>query len=288
MLTPTPRHAAALALGLALALPVRARSDELITWLVSDGVVLGQDATQLRPSATLVELLGRLLPRAQRVREANVKRAWAAIADGQQACATSAVRTPEREGLALFSDLLLMPPPVLIVRQEDASALPQDGQGQVDLGALLGHPRLRGALGDGRSYGRQIDALLQSRAAAVPLLRLPSASAGDRMIELLSLHRADYVIEHDAALAALGARAGEFRSLPILGASDMLRVGIACPRTPWGRSVIEAIDASLATAAAQSTLHELQTRMVSPDLRRHHAKAIAAFEAARGRATPRR
>lgn len=271
--------------GLAVAEPVVV---DRITWLAGD-TVSGRGAG-IRPSDRLLDWLTVRLPGITHERVvANAKRSWMLIERGDTVCHASAVRSPQREALAYFSNTWPMPPLQLVVKRERMGAMPLDAAGQVDLPALLANPRLRGVLVHGRSYGAALDAQLDKHASGEQVQRVTSADFGSNLLPMLLQGRADYALEYPNALAALASHRPEVAGLallPIRGNTEMVTSGVACPKTPWGLAAIRRIDAVLGTPEGAAMLRETLLSELPADSRRSYRDAIDAFFQRRAQPTP--
>ncbi|MBV8605016.1 MAG: hypothetical protein JO224_10060 [Pelomonas sp.] len=208
--------------------------------------------------------------------QANPRRGWEMIGNGEPACYLFAGRTPERDRLAYFTDVLLTPPPGVIVRRDKLAALPRDAAGEVDLPRLLADRRLRGAINDGRSYGDYINAQLRAAPADANLKRYSANDFGRNIPEMLVKGRADYGFGWVRA-AELGSAAGQVVGAPVAGNTELVHAGIACPRTSWGLTVIRQVDALFATPDGQALVHLKMNAELPPATRQRHAAEIAAF-----------
>lgn len=293
------RQALALAAALLCAGPLAAQPVvDRITWLAGDAAARRDDGTRpserqidwTRPSDRLIDWIAPRLPGIVQERvTANAKRSWTLIERGEQVCHAGAVRTPQREALAYFSNTWLMPPLQLIVRRDLVAALPLDAAGRVDLSVLLADTRLQGVVVHGRSYGPVLDARLQQPAAQAVLRRVTAGDFGSNLLPMLLQGRADYALEFPNVLAAVAHGQPEvatLAALPIRGATDPVISGVACPRTPWGQAAIRRIDAVLGTPEGVAMLREGLMAALPPDSRRQYRELIDAFFRARSQPTP--
>ncbi|MET0519546.1 MAG: TIGR02285 family protein [Burkholderiaceae bacterium] len=292
-LPPPPRLATALAalaalLPAAASTPARAQPVEQITWLSADPPPA---LDSKNPSALATPMQAFMLAHLPQVRQtvvqANAKRSWQLLAKGEQVCHVSAVRTPEREQLAYFTNTQVGAPLQLIVRRERQAQLPRNAAGEVDLPRLLADARLRGALVDGRSYGPRLDRLLAQRPAGAALSLYAAADFGSQIMPMLGADRADYTIDYDISLSVLRerepAQGALLVALPIQGADELMRAGVACPRTPWGLAAITAIDQALGTPEGAAMLRATGERWLTPELRQRYAARIEQFYRERAR-----
>lgn len=217
---------------------------------------------------------------------ANAKRSWQMIAGGERACQISAVRTPERQKIAYFTNTLLGPPMQLIARRDKVAALPRNAAGEVELERVLADATLRGALVDGRSYGSFLDARIAARPGTAAVKLYGARDFGSQLLAMLAADRADWTITFDLTLhqsADAERLTALLQSLPVAGASEPMIAGIACPRTPWGLATIRAADAAIGTPAGAQMLRESLDRWTTPEVRQHYAAQIDAFYRERAR-----
>ncbi|MBO9688951.1 MAG: TIGR02285 family protein [Mitsuaria chitosanitabida] len=282
---------ATLALSLVAAAPcARAQPAEpavtKITWLASDHtpVMTGSDASGV--TNRVVTYLGKQWPQVQHeIVFANAKRSWQMIENGDEVCRANMVRTPEREKSAYFINTQLTPPPQLVVRRDRLAKLPRNAAGEVQLQRLFSDTRLRGALIDGRSYGPALDEVLAARPANGAVSMYSPKDFGARILQMISLGRADYSIEQDMALVMAG-NPKDLASVPIQGASELVMAGIACPRTPWGLAAIRGIDRAYGRPEGAANLREGLMHWLTPETKAHYAARFDAFY--RERAKPSR
>jgi uncharacterized protein (TIGR02285 family) len=260
---------------------------ERIIWLSADPPPAADSAVGTGLTAKMVTFMQVQWPEVQhQVVSANAKRSWQMMAQGEPVCRASALRTPEREKLAYFTNTQLSPPLQLIARRDKLSMLPRNAAGEVDLARLLADPRLRGALVDGRSYGLFIDQLLAASPTRKTVDLYAASDYGSKILPMLSVGRGDYTIEQDMALSVGRERNPQLQallSLPIQGASEPIQAGVACPRNAWGLAVIREIDKRLATPAGVAMLRESFERWLTPEVRQHYGTRIDAFYKERAR-----
>jgi len=272
--------AALLLAASALAAAAPARVTQL-TWLSADPPNEASNRAGTGLAAKLVSFMQTQWPEVQHtIVAANAKRSWQLLAQGEQVCHASSLRTRERERLAYFTNTHLSPPLQLVVRRDKLAALPRNAADEVDLARLLSDPRLRGAMVEGRSYGAFIDALLATHRARKTVAFYAAADYGSKILPMLAVGRADYTVEQDMALSVgreAHPRLDELQSLPIQGASAPMYVGVACPRTAWGLAAIREIDKRLGTPAGAAMLRESFERWATPEVRLRYGARMDAF-----------
>lgn len=213
---------------------------------------------------------------------ANTKRSWQMIEEGRPVCRANVVRTPDREKIAYFTNTQLTPPSQLVVRRDKLTRLTRTASGEVLLPQLLADTSLRGALVDGRSYGTGVDEMIAKRPAGSHVALYSPRDFGGRILQMLSLDRADYSIEPDMALLMVG-DPKDLVTVPIRGASDLVMAGIACPRNPWGLAAIRNIDRAFGRPEGAATLREGLMHWLTPETRAHYAAQFDQFYRERSR-----
>ncbi|MFC0169699.1 TIGR02285 family protein [Pseudoduganella danionis] len=268
--------------------PVMAMAQNVMTWLMtdlppasirvaglpSDGIT-DQQIAYIRAHWPEVE---------HRVAYANLKRSWALLEAGQQACYSFTLITPQRLERAYIVPTSVLPPPQLIFRRDALPSLPLNAQHEVDLERLLAQRQLRGLLSEKRSFGLTIDHALQQRSAQALLEVTPVGSLGENIFARLLVNRTDYTIDYDFVYAYYLKRdpmLRELLTLPIAGNAAPIRVGFACPRTAWGKATALKISSILATREGVQMLRQSTERWLSPESRQRYSDALEAFYHAR-------
>ena len=279
---------AAAGLCLTGGVPAEPQAVRHIVWVNGDTLAVRSGDRIVRPAALIAEWLQRHLPDDVELRPevANADRGWALIRQGDEACLANAVRLPDRERLAYFSTIWLMPPPQLIVRRERRAAVPLDARGAVDLPALLAGGAMRGVIARTRSYGAALDAQL---AGATGLSRVTAADFGSNLLPMLLQDRADFTVEYPNVLVALASQRDDEPARdarPRKGATEPVPSGVACPRTPWGPPAHPRNDRTQGTPEGAAMLREALSVSLPADTQRTYREAFDAHFQRRARPTP--
>ncbi|MCV2359399.1 TIGR02285 family protein [Paucibacter sp. TC2R-5] len=257
-----------------------------ITWLKSESSMSKDFLRSAGSVDPMLEFIKQQTPQiSHQLITANAKRSWQLLRQGDRICIASAVRNPERERLAYFSNTELTPPLRLIVRKDKAAALPLNKFGEVDLGSLLNTTQLRGTLVNQRSYGTAIDKLLAERPPNQAISVITPSDFGVQVLQMIARDRADYTIEYHQAMLMVENRQQTLLSFPIAGVSELMLVGVACPRNHWGLAAIQLIDAALSTPAGVAMLRQTSARWATGDELPRFAVQIDAFYKSRAQAT---
>jgi uncharacterized protein (TIGR02285 family) len=207
----------------------------VVTWVTPD---LSNDTNNFA-NHYLSFLMGRLPGFDHRVMQGSFGRVWHEMQSNRLGtCVFSALKTPEREAVAVFSRRPLLWPAYrlyFLAMRREAFAPYLDGGGHVDLGKLNA-AQLHGGVTASRAYNSVIDGFITARGKARPLDSLLSTR---QILNLLRAGRLDYAF---ATQADIEQTDGVLDSLPIAGAEAWNPSFVACTRDKTGQAVIAALD----------------------------------------------
>lgn len=263
-----PRRLTHTALLLALSLPAALHADPLrILWVVSHNppmFSLANGRAPQRPDQLgQGELDGMLRLLTQRMPQyrhefvvAEYPRLEALAKAGEPVCSNLLLRTPERLSWLHFTHTHVPLQARQIHFVTRAELLPRLGLkpgAVVDLAALLARPELKGLLERKRSYGKEVDALLQRQGQALLAQAMPRR--GTNLLRMLEAGRMDYTLEYGVTVANFKrseANGAALVALPLSGAPPTTaRATLACVRNALGREHIAAVDAAVRRLAAE-------------------------------------
>ncbi|MES2257322.1 MAG: TIGR02285 family protein [Pseudomonadota bacterium] len=242
----------ALALGAMLSLAAGASAGERLTWgwfnaapyMIADGPDRNQgifDQVRL--------LLKEKLPGYEhRDVQAPFPRILQEIKHGQPWCFIGGVKTPEREQLAYFSLPVAVFLPFKVVVRKDRLA--EFGHGDsISLASLLANGTLHSSVLRGRTFTPSIDALLLQQ----PIRQYHSEF--NEALQMLLARRLDYLIELPI-ISTYSARQmgkdGELVALTIRENAGITFNRVMCPKTEWGKQVVQQVDAVLRAERASA------------------------------------
>ena len=259
--------------------PAKPAAAEATHWLLL-GIPPNSIPVNSEPSDGQFDLLLKLVMAQMPGREhkyiyANTGRIVAMLQEGFAACYVSSVVSAERKAMAHLTVNGVVPPLRLLVRKELAAQLQKNGRQEVLLEPLFSRADLSGALEQGRPYSPNIDAALAKSTPNVSRSRTQS-------IQLLRSGRIDYTIGFDSQLhyeQASGERLpldGQLVSLPIAG-EQVRYTAFACPRTPWGRAMVDEIDAILRKQVSSPDYLAAMNKWLTPDERERMRPLLREF-----------
>ena len=243
-----------LALVMPLAMPTAKAADPALRWFAQDAPPLlsfvdgqpprqAQDLKNGEVDGFLRLLIVELPEFRHEFFDATLPRFELMVKSGETVCSPLHKRSPERLKDRYFTSTLpwLTSNQVyLVVRRDQLERFASLGR-PVSLADLIQRKDLTGLLARDRSYGRQIDALLQGpNQGAIKTL---SVRKGSQLLSMLRAKRMDFVLETQAEVKEfLGPGEEDLLMLPLKeGPTDSLRY-VSCSRTPLGRLQIEAVD----------------------------------------------
>jgi len=262
-----------------LLLPARA---ETIAWAVADGPPFHLPGTVPKPTRPvelgegvndlLIAYLAEELPGFHhRLEHLSRPKMWRLMQAGEPICYVDAFKTPERLGFAYFSAVTVGMPQVLVTRAgTDGLAGPE-----LALKDLLPRKDLRGVFEMGRSYGAHLDPMLE--AARVSRQPLPSSP---QLLRMLEAGRMDYLVEYPMALQFYLERMSpvpELQFYDLLEEREPPPAYVACTRSAWGKTVIEAVDAAIRRLALRPESRRALLRWLPAEVRQTHAARIERY-----------
>lgn len=167
------------------------------------------------------------------------------IKKGSPWCFAGGVKTPEREEFAYFSQPIALFLPFQIVLHKGGkiqSTHKTQPTGPQSLESLLTQPSLQTSVLRGRSVSPAIDALLHQHPPAQTHSDFKAA------LQMLLADRLDYLIEMPVITAYQSRQMGQPDSLvylPIQEGAEVVLNRVMCPKTPWGRKLIDDINGVL-------------------------------------------
>lgn len=272
---------------LTLGMAPAAWAREVITWVVFDWppVFILQDhnsdaVTKLGDGTgdKLVKMLQQQLPDYDhRVVVMSPGRVFAQMKQGENLCLPSAIRTPEREAIAMFTPALLTMPIQLVTREDVLKAHPRWREG-VDLKTLVQDRALSGTYMASRSYGQTIDQILASSSNTG--MHAVAAALPSSPYQMLALKRIDYTLEFPQIVQYHELRKElppGITVVPLRQDQQWLTGYVACTKNAWGQGAIRKIDSALRELAKEQAYRDLITAWTPDNDKAAQRKALDRF-----------
>lgn len=178
----------------------------------------------------------------------NLPRVKEVMRIGQEVCHASLYKTPQREAVAYFSKVpsTMFPPVGLTIKEESFELF--DENPMVSFSEVLIRQDLMGGISKGRSYGKSLDKILKQYERTARLERRSGDDIYQGLFNMLLYGRVDYILgsplESGFAQRNLAAKNKVFNIM--LKERNSYDFGfVACSKTPWGKRIIEEINAVL-------------------------------------------
>ncbi|AXE33269.1 hypothetical protein DK843_02415 [Chromobacterium phragmitis] len=260
-----------------------------ITWVLSDWapnfIIRDGKPTDGQNDIYLKLIIARWPEAEHRFAVMSTARSVLELQRGSQLCRMNLIPTAEREKFAFFTLTHMQLPQEVIIRRAVADQAPLNGKGEVPLEKLILRPGLRGVIAAGRSYSDPIDKLFAAHRNDSNLKESPRLPSNSGLFKLLQLSRADYTLdfEPDYKYHREVDKDDSLVNLPIEG-SGLIPVGIACPKTPWGRMAVMKIDQLLSEAVADPAYRQSQDRWLTQESIQRYRAELDRFYRQRARA----
>ena len=218
---------------------------------------------------------------------ANSKRTWMILGDKSESCFVGALQTPEREKLAYFTPVAVLPPLQIVVRKDVADKVPLNANGEVLLADLLASSTLKGILVAKRSYAPLVDDAIANRPHADAVSFVQVGNLGTSIPRMLASKRGDYSIEYDFTLnyqrKISYPELEELVTLPIAASTRFVTWNVVCPRSPWGQKTIRHIDSILTQPGVAQSIRGYITPWLSMANVERYKEDMNAFVRRRGK-----
>jgi uncharacterized protein (TIGR02285 family) len=246
-----PPSIACLLVLAALLLPCRVPAAETITWLVPEMPPLfiteGPDRGKGYGDAILAILEASLPQYQHEVAFTNVVKHFDRFRQGDNVCAVGLFKTAERQDFIRFTlPSLIGLPTMLIIKKDRQAAF--GNKSVVKLGDILADTGLSLGLGQDRSYGASIDAVIGKHAGRDNLIVFSGQELQQNYFKMLMLNRVDGLIGLPEEALYQATRLGIRDQVMTVGIeenqgdADSWMAYAGCSRTAWGERVVEDIN----------------------------------------------
>lgn len=261
---------------------------ELLTWLLRDLPPLSIFEGDLKGRGVVDLLMPQLiaeLPQYQHeLMRVNRARGMQMLREPSFTCDPSLIWSKERAQWVAYSitSLRVMSNGLVIRRADREHLAPFIHDGQVDLPALLASGKQRLGMVAERSYGQQLDSLLQQAPAGTLNAHYGNDALGS-LLQMQRLERLQLLLGYWPEIRYQAVQQGidpqELLFYPIQGIDKYQDVHVGCSDTPQGRLAIAQINQAL-LKLREERLVELYAAWLEPTMRdAYRADAHAYFQA---------
>ncbi|MCO7611061.1 TIGR02285 family protein [Pseudomonas chlororaphis] len=269
------RHCTVLVLVLLWAPNASSAPKETLLWLLRDlpplSIFEGEQKGQGVIDLLMPQLIESLPEYQQQIVRVNRARGMQMLREPTFVCDPSLIRNKEREQWVIFSitSFRILSNGLVIRRADHEHLSPFIRQGKVDLRALLAAGEEKVGVVAERSYGQQVDDLLQQ----APQDAVNAHHGNDALGSLLQMQRLGRLhlllgywpeIRYQAMQQGIDPQELEF--YPILGTQKYQEVHIGCSKTAQGQNAITRINQAL-LKLREERLVELYAGWLEPQMR---------------------
>lgn len=225
----------------------QSKDDDVIYWqtyhrppgIIKSGEFEGQGFVQL----ILQQVIDRMPEYHHQMPLTTLARVLQDMQLGKNVCHPSLYKTEERSKFAYFSIPNLINPTNRIIAHSKVAQ--QFKESSVDLSSLLVNPDYTFALVKGRSFGQEIDNIINTYVNSDRVFHIPNETLAT-IFHMIRLQRIDFTIVYPFELGYFlktnENSTDEFVSYTIDGIGEYIVGSIACAKTPWGEKVIAKVN----------------------------------------------
>ncbi len=195
-------------------------------------------------------------------------------------CSSGHLQSAERDRVGYFVPHVVFTPIHVLIRRQTLDQLLIEN-GAVSLDWLFGRTYLRGALAKNRVYPEDIRQRLQQAQTKGYIQALGGSMAGENLLLMVSHGRLDYVFDYPLIYTEVARHfslSEPLISVPLRESSNLVPVGIYCPRNAWGARMAMRLDHAIREISAQpETMLALYQRWLPPKVYEHYRKELLGF-----------
>jgi len=213
--------------------------------------------------------------------KANIGRKMQNMKTDGPFCASSIIKTEERERFLAFSlPIFISPPQVLFMRHETWKAL---GQTRVlSLTDILKDRTLKLGITSRRIYGPELDPIIRQNHGKPHIHTFNSPDYTRQLMELLLARRIDYAISTPFEVEYIKRRMNIDEEIAIVSIQEKttyILAHIACPKTEWGVELINKINPVIRKISSSPPYFEIFEPWIgkdrTPEYRKEFLRLIA-------------
>ncbi len=269
------------------ALPAHATDKAIITWYKPEfpplSIVNGPNAGKGYSDHIEHFLISELTDYDHKILVAPFKRTLRDMKKGMNICSVTLLKNPEREQFVEFTKpARLLLPNSLIIRKSDRERIKPfiNAEGKVEVERLIQSHDYRIGYSNGRSYTKPIDALLVKYKDEPILIERLGKEGPKGLLSMLHKRHIDAMFAQPVEAQFHGRAIGladDIAILPIAEITDYTVGYIGCAKTPWGKNVINQINALLDTAVQKPEFRSYYEDFLDEDSKLRYRKIYDDF-----------
>jgi len=193
---------------------------------------------------------------------ANIKRVLMSIKSNQNVCSSALLWTEEQAQYIEYSlPFMFVLPPHFVIRRNDLALFEpfMDNKGHVSLERLLTESNLILGFTSARAYSKVLAPILDTHANSSNSFESLTGSITRPLLKMLTRNRFDYTIAYPSEVTyiarELDIQEDQFRTLPIAEGHQIQHAYFGCPKSPWGRQAVAAMNSVIKQMRGQPSFY---------------------------------
>lgn len=249
-------------------------ANDEITWMLYDlppyFILSGEECGTGKADGVLHIFQKHLSEYSHKRIDSNVIRSLEDAKKKKNVCMIGIVKSEDRKAFLEYGDLpTLFAAPYHVVMKKSRRQKIIENVSIVSLHQLLKKTQFTVGLAFGRSYGTEIDSILEKHKGAPHLFARTGSDLMTGLIQMLETERIDYLIGHPEEVLYISKTMGmenNFSMVPMQESQDYIMLYPACAKTDWGKEVIARMTEVVQNRRGTASYRAAVERWVTPEL----------------------
>lgn len=204
------------------------------------------------------------------------------VENGDDVCGYSFIKTEQREKLLYFSEpFVYILQNAIFIREEDKGKFSEfiNEDGRISLSRLIANEQLNLGIKRSVAYGENVDQIIHKNIGRPNVVVRKGKDLTEGLLKMLSLKRIDYMLAYDESVSFLSKKMNLKTKLMYIPIAEMpkdylISAHIACPKTIWGRAVIDKIDRIIKEKELYKISAEFYINWLTDDARKEYQQIL--------------
>ncbi len=204
------------------------------------------------------------------------------VQNGDDVCAYSLIKTDQREELLYFSTpYFFVLQNAIFIREEDKGKFSKyiNAKGRISLSKLIQNNKINFGVKKSVAYGKNVDQIILQNLDRPNVIVRKGKDLTEGLLKMLSLKRIDYMLAYDESVGFLSQKLNlktKFMYIPIAEMPEnyLIRGHMACPKTIWGRAVIDKVNAVIKGKGLVEKTTNIYKKWLTDDAKKEYLQLI--------------
>ncbi len=204
------------------------------------------------------------------------------VNNGDDVCVYSFIKTEQREKLLYFSaPYFYILQNAVFIREEDKAKFSQyiNAKGRISLSKLILNEQINFGVKKSVAYGKNVDQIIQQNLDRPNVIVRKGKDLTEGLLKMLSLKRIDYMLAYDESVGFLSKKLNlktKFMYIPVAEMPEnyLIRGHMACPKTIWGRAVIDKLNRIIKDKKLVKISTDQYTKWLTDDAKKEYLQLI--------------